>query len=140
MAEGATQLASRPAERRGADQTSAFEIVRIELLTVHTWHELDPRPGTTGPFSEGCQAFCAARETDHRSVQALNPAVSSRPLHVLHLLAEDPVIFHLFALELKAMWDRMQAEPQRRWAELLPRAFAGSWRHRALEALLPVFT
>jgi hypothetical protein len=66
--------------------------------------------------------------------------VSSRTLHVLHLLAEDPVIFHLFALELKAVWDRMQAEPQRRWAALLPRAFAGSWRHRALEALLPVFT
>ena len=66
--------------------------------------------------------------------------MSSRALHVLHLLAEDPVIFHLFALELKAVWDRMQAEPQRRWAALIPRAFAGSWRHRALEALLPVFT
>ena len=61
-------------------------------------------------------------------------------MRVLHLLAEDPVIFHLFALELKAVYDRLEAEPDEHWAALIPAAFAGSWRHRALEGLLPVFT
>ena len=87
MAEGATQLASRPVECRGADESTALKLVGIEMLAVHAWHELYPRPSTTGAFPEGCQAFCAAGETDHRSVQAFNPALSSRTVHVLHLLA-----------------------------------------------------
>ncbi|QNI46837.1 glycosyltransferase 61 family protein [Synechococcus sp. A15-60] len=61
-------------------------------------------------------------------------------MRVLHLLAEDRVLFHLFALELKAVHDRLTLEPDQDWAALIPASFAGSWRHRALEGLLPVFT
>lgn len=70
-------------------------------------------------------------------MQVVDP---SRRLRVLHLLAEDPVIFHQFALELKAVHDRLLAEPDQSWAALIPASFAGSWRHRALEGVLPVFT
>ena len=61
-------------------------------------------------------------------------------MRVLHLLAEDRVLFHLFALELKAVYDRLVLEPDQDWAALIPASFAGSWRHRALAGLLPVFT
>lgn len=61
-------------------------------------------------------------------------------MRVLHLLAEDRVLFHLFALELKAVHERLLLEPDQDWAALIPASFAGSWRHRALEGLLPVFT
>ena len=61
-------------------------------------------------------------------------------MRVLQLLAEDRVLFHLFALELKAVYDLLTLEPDQDWAALIPSAFVGSWRHRALEGLLPVFS
>ena len=66
--------------------------------------------------------------------------MSTRHWKVLHLLAQDPVIFHQFALELKAVYDQVTAEPQHSWAALIEPSYAGSWRHRVLEGLLPVFT
>lgn len=61
-------------------------------------------------------------------------------MRVLHLFAEDRVLFHLFALELKGVYDRLTLERDQDLAALIPSSFAGSWRHRALEGLLPVFT
>ena len=61
-------------------------------------------------------------------------------MRVLHLFAEDRVLFHLFALELKAVYDRLMLERENDLAALIPSSFAASWRHRALEGLLPVFT
>ena len=61
-------------------------------------------------------------------------------MRVLHLSAEDRVLFHLFALELKAVYDRLTLKPDQDVVALIPESFAGSWRHRALEGLLPVFT
>ena len=112
----------------------------IGLAAIHAGHQVDPGVIGVCVAPEGLQSFGGARETDHNRIQTVDRASSSRPLHVLHLLAEDPVIFHLFALELKAVWDCLCAEPQRRWAALIPAAFRGSWRHRALEGLLAVFT
>ena len=54
-------------------------------------------------------------------------------MRVLHLFAEDRVLFHLFALELKAVYDRLMLERENDLAALIPSSFAASWRHRALE-------
>ena len=61
-------------------------------------------------------------------------------MRVLHLFAEDRVLFHQFALELKAVYDRLTLDRVQDLPALIPSSFVGSWRHRALEGLLPVFT
>ena len=52
-------------------------------------------------------------------------------MRVLHLFAEDHVLFHLFALELKAVYDRLTFDRVQDLAALIPSSFAASWRHRA---------
>ena len=53
-------------------------------------------------------------------------------MRVLHLFAEDRVLFHQFALELKAVYDRLTLDRVQDLAALIPSSFAASWRHRAL--------
>ena len=55
-------------------------------------------------------------------------------------VCRGPRLISSFALELKAVYDRLTLDRVQDLAALIPSSFAASWRHRALEGLLPVFT